>query len=94
MDANYKHRNTDQSVTINWRCWRKECKARVRTNNFNPENLEDANAIRVLFHEQHAHESADEKMINRAVFTGNHASRRDGQPCPSRKSNRELKWRH
>jgi hypothetical protein len=47
----HKHRNTDQ--TINWRCRRKECKARVRTNNFNPENLEDANAIRVLFHEQH-----------------------------------------
>jgi hypothetical protein len=52
-----KHRNTDQ--TINWRCWRKECKARVRTNNFNPENLEDANAIRVLFHEQQAHENSN-----------------------------------
>ena len=61
----HKHRNANE--TIHWRCWRKECNARVRTNRFNIEDLEDANEIHVLFHEEHNHET-DDKMIDRAVL--------------------------
>ena len=61
----HKHRNANE--TIHWQCWRKECNARVRTNRFNIEDLEDANEIHVLFHEEHNHET-DDKMIDRAVL--------------------------
>lgn len=57
-----KHRK-NKDDTINWRCWRKLCRSRVKTNRF---ALDNANAnIQVLFHEEHNHEP-DEVIVQRA----------------------------
>ena len=66
VDGHRYHKHRENNNSISWRCWRKECRARVKTNNF---PLYDANAnIRVvLAPEEHGH-SPDDCIVDRAQF--------------------------
>ena len=67
IDGYRYRRHRSVNAAIHWRCWRKECNARARTNVFNVDELEDVNEIRIFFQEEHAHET-DDKIVNRALF--------------------------
>uniref|UniRef100_A0AAV2J7G9 MULE transposase domain-containing protein n=1 Tax=Knipowitschia caucasica TaxID=637954 RepID=A0AAV2J7G9_KNICA len=69
----HRHRATGEA--IHWRCWRKTCRARVRTNIFNPEDP----AIHIIFWEDHGHGPVDH-MIERATFREKMRSSIDDQP--------------
>ena len=73
-----KHRSTNDA--INWRCWRAECRSRLRTRLF---DLDDETAhIDILFEERHVH-TPDEVITQRAEFRETVVSmNRENPVCP------------
>ncbi|KAL8581918.1 hypothetical protein ACOMHN_010292 [Nucella lapillus] len=66
---------------INWRCWRRNCCAKLRTNQFDEE--EDHPNIRIVNYEEHVH-PADTSLVNRSRFRDHlvHQSLEDPtRPC-------------
>ncbi|KAL8598692.1 hypothetical protein ACOMHN_033256 [Nucella lapillus] len=59
----HKHRSSGNF--INWRCWRRNCRAKLRTNQFDEE--EDHPNIRIVNYEEHVH-PADTSLVNRSRF--------------------------
>ncbi|KAL8606197.1 hypothetical protein ACOMHN_053469 [Nucella lapillus] len=59
----HKHRSSGNF--INWRCWRRNCRAKLRTNQFDEE--EDHPNIRIVSYEEHVH-PADTSLVNRSRF--------------------------
>ena len=66
VDGHRYHKHRQNNNSISWHCWRKECRARVKTNNF---PLHDVNAnIRVVLAPDHQGHSPDDSMVDRATF--------------------------
>ncbi|KAL8604654.1 hypothetical protein ACOMHN_013434 [Nucella lapillus] len=76
----HKHRSSGNF--INWRCWRRNCRAKLRTNQFDEEEYHPN--IRIVNYEEHVH-PADTSLVNRSRFRENlvHQSLEDPtRPCP------------